>query len=173
MHQYWFTTSPNNKKSKRSPQLVTKIFLETKQSPNTHTFIYTYIKIETYLPTHSLRSSSVFSHFLMNFPGSTSSVLHCDFTTFLVEHRSPDLGFRLSLTSPADELLSSGSSSFHTHPILPNSSLSSASLRFSSLPRKIFHTILGGFCFYIQMAIGGKIFFGPTFKAQKRNMAQF
>ena len=68
-----------------------------------------------------LRTSSVFSHFLMNFPGSTSSVLHCDFTTFLVEHRSPDLlalGFGKSLTSLVDELIWSGSSSFHIHPIL-------------------------------------------------------
>lgn len=68
---------------------------------------------EANLPAQSLRSCSVFSHFRMNFPGSTSSVLHCVFITFLVEHRSPsDRGFM----SPAVELLSS-SSSLHTHPI--------------------------------------------------------
>lgn len=62
----------------------------------------------------SLRTSSVFSHFLMNFPGSTSSVLHCDLTTFLVEHRSPmdeELGF-------SELLNSSGSSSLQTQPMI-------------------------------------------------------
>lgn len=67
----------------------------------------------TYRPTQSLRISSVLSHFLTNFPGSTSSVLHCDFTTFLVEHRSPDD----PPLSPASESDSPGSS-LQTHPIL-------------------------------------------------------
>lgn len=70
----------------------------------------------------SLRTSSVFSHFLMNFPGSTSSVLHCDLTTFLVEHRSPldeKLRFPKLATSPEVDLLkSSGSSSLQTQPMI-------------------------------------------------------
>ncbi|MFS7907835.1 hypothetical protein Hanom_Chr01g00076021 [Helianthus anomalus] len=41
-----------------------------------------------------LRSCSLLSHFLMNFPVSTSSVLpHCEDIIFLVEHQGSDLGF--------------------------------------------------------------------------------
>lgn len=54
-----------------------------------------------------LRISSVFSHFLTNFPVSTSSVLHWDLTTLVVAHRSEELSRRTS------SLLSS----FQTHPI--------------------------------------------------------
>lgn len=59
----------------------------------------------------SLIISSVFSHFLMNFPGLTSSVLHFNITAFLMEHLSP--GIILPWYKPN----SSGSSSLHTHPI--------------------------------------------------------
>ncbi|KAJ0952773.1 hypothetical protein HanPSC8_Chr02g0076161 [Helianthus annuus] len=69
-----------------------------------------------YLPTQSLRSCSVFWHFLMNFLGSTSSVLHCEDIIFLVEHRASDLGL---LSSNFLILLEfSSSSSFHTQPIV-------------------------------------------------------
>lgn len=74
-----------------------------------------------YLPMQSLRICSLFSHFLTNRPGSTSSVRQLDFTTLLVEHRSsPDLGFRLtSSPKPRPEANESdGSSSSHVHAML-------------------------------------------------------
>lgn len=77
---------------------------------------------QNYLPTQSLRISSVLSHFLTNLPGSTSSVLHCDLTTFLVERRSPSdlgLGFPTSRNSPVGKISEppSSGSFLHTQPI--------------------------------------------------------
>ena len=79
----------------------------------------TWKKNNPYFPTQFLRISSVFSHFLTNFPGSTSSVLHRELTIFLVEHRSPlELPKSLISREDEDELSLSSSSSFQIHPIL-------------------------------------------------------
>lgn len=59
--------------------------------------------------------SSVFSHLRINLPGSTSSVWHCDFMTFLVAHRSPYEWLKLLDEEYTPRLVSS--SSVRDHPI--------------------------------------------------------
>lgn len=106
------------------------------------------------LPMQSLKVCSVFSHFLTNLPGSTSSVRQLDFTTLLIEHRSsPDLalGFTSSPISPnpwPEAKESEDSSSTHFQPML---SLSRARARPPS--RSLRFVFLGIFVFLSPVVI--------------------